>query len=1111
MQVEDTLACEDIKKMLKSECDEMLSSAAVASSSHGGGGGAATSGPHEASQHEPPPPPPRAPGEERRGEAGGPSNRRAAGGSFDETSKERSKVLVAGAKGENERPHPVNGEYMRTERKENGAHVYEKVPSADGSTEPGRSISLWRHNFRWMLGPSDEEGTNNFWFASRDTKGTASPAHDLREWDLYSPDASLGQPKPELTVCHFCHKCQVFHVAEGKCTCTSQWEKCEKCEECSATHGDVLLPFDAARLILSVPTRNIAVSESEKSCVDKIRTHPFEFRQCGCGKLRMRTGRGPWSEQWEGKPFPNIWKKLNKNHKYFNVGGRRGNVKAGPSQQKEEQRAHSVSSDHNCNVGRQGVSIDPTFHTTGGLGPFPSDTHNLAMHHVQNHGQRRSSSASPWTEVDPCEALNFEGDLDPEDVERLRASTPGWPHQTTVTSASEHESQRHSVLRDGAGNGAGAVARSAPGIHACENHTSSSEVGGQGPAREGVNQPILPTGSVGAGGGAVGSHTQAPAGTGASVSDMQQGNDTANTASSARELAHVQHQAQMQAVLEIWRPSDLILLAFYVQERHTIEENLKEQMQDDTEAQILLQDLKTFFLERCRGTRMTDAYRQEFQRMIEEIVIAEGLEVTDVNGDTKKLRSSVDVFDFTAMKHVFRHDITRRRWRIHKQSHNFDEGNAWEVVDGFFGAEPWTVQIITLIRQGSFGVFFQMQDTQQAHLALLLFEHHLGVQDQLLKLGYRYFAPFEQDDGTVLICGYNVGDIPGDFGKPSEEQRELIEFLSGRYHDGDAAGPGDGYAAKPKTVSAQAAGAKRTRDQEEQVEAGSAKKGRAAGADAAGAVASTAAPVAFQGAANPFASGASGAKRARDEEGQEEAGGSAKRSQGGKLDPARVKDAIAGAIRYTEIKTLLEEITKPGVVYDPSADRTDRGSLHRFLVGTTVRSKSTRSATRSAGRTRGRGGRGAQAAVEADAWADEMLQQLHRLPASGGDQEGLLQVMVRRHDDEDDDEGEAVPTAPLDPAEPAVRKYYQEYDVLVKTTIRNLGEHVVTLTPVYYCVKPAGEATERQEPVTLKSGEEAEMQFPVQLDESEGETETGWRFEDAAGAIVLRVRIFPPA
>ena len=140
-----------------------------------------------------------------------------------------------------------------------------------------------------------------------------------------------------------------------------------------------------------------------------------------------------------------------------------------------------------------------------------------------------------------------------------------------------------------------------------------------------------------------------------------------------------------------------------------------------------------------------------------------------------------------------------------------------------------------------------------------------------------------------------------------------------------------------------------------------------------------------------------------------------------------------------------------------------------------------------------------------------MLQQLHSLPAASGDEERLLQVKVRSHADKDDDEGELMQAAPLDPVKPAVREYTAGYDVLVKTTIRNLGEQAVTLTPVYYCVKPAGEETEEQEQVTLKSGEEAEMQFPVQLDEGEGETETGWRFQDASGAAVLHVRILPPA
>ena len=128
----------------------------------------------------------------------------------------------------------------------------------------------------------------------------------------------------------------------------------------------------------------------------------------------------------------------------------------------------------------------------------------------------------------------------------------------------------------------------------------------------------------------------------------------------------------------------------------------------------------------------------------------------------------------------------------------------------------------------------------------------------------------------------------------------------------------------------------------------------------------------------------------------------------------------------------------------------------------------------------------------------------------------------------DDEEGELLPVAPLDRERPTMRAYTVAYDVWVKTTIRNLGEQPVTLIPVYFCVKPAGEETDRRDQVTLKSGEEAEMEFPVRLDQSEGETETGWRFEDpraqqeeerprskgaseASDAVVLHVRMLPPA
>ena len=142
-------------------------------------------------------------------------------------------------------------------------------------------------------------------------------------------------------------------------------------------------------------------------------------------------------------------------------------------------------------------------------------------------------------------------------------------------------------------------------------------------------------------------------------------------------------------------------------------------------------------------------------------------------------------------------------------------------------------------------------------------------------------------------------------------------------------------------------------------------------------------------------------------------------------------------------------------------------------------------------------------------WADEMLQQLHSLPAASEGQEGLLQVKVRSHEDKDDKEGKLMLATPLEPAKHAVREYTAGYDDLVKTTIRNLGKQAVTLTPVYICVKPAGTDEEVDEQVTLESGEEAE--YRLRLDESTGETEQGLMFRDAAGGVVLHVRILPSA
>ena len=139
-------------------------------------------------------------------------------------------------------------------------------------------------------------------------------------------------------------------------------------------------------------------------------------------------------------------------------------------------------------------------------------------------------------------------------------------------------------------------------------------------------------------------------------------------------------------------------------------------------------------------------------------------------------------------------------------------------------------------------------------------------------------------------------------------------------------------------------------------------------------------------------------------------------------------------------------------------------------------------------------------------WADLMLRELHPLP-----QDGLLQVGVRAHAAEDDEEGEVVMAEPVDPSmqQSAERVYVVDPGAVVKTTIRNLGEQALTLTPVLYARKSQcsaggqGLEEDRQDRVTLKQGEESEMPFVVSVDVDE--QATGWRLEDECGRVVLHV------
>ena len=152
--------------------------------------------------------------------------------------------------------------------------------------------------------------------------------------------------------------------------------------------------------------------------------------------------------------------------------------------------------------------------------------------------------------------------------------------------------------------------------------------------------------------------------------------------------------------------------------------------------------------------------------------------------------------------------------------------------------------------------------------------------------------------------------------------------------------------------------------------------------------------------------------------------------------------------------------------------------------------------------------------VEVDiAKIEEVHAQLHSFMHNAGKncaEEILLQANVRAHEDKYDEDGELLPPK-FDPQEQPLRVYHTAYYQLVKTTIRNMGEKTLTLTPVYYQVRRGVRETESQGDIELKCGEEAEMQFPVQLDESEGETMTGWEFLNAQGVLVLNVMVKPNA
>ena len=162
--------------------------------------------------------------------------------------------------------------------------------------------------------------------------------------------------------------------------------------------------------------------------------------------------------------------------------------------------------------------------------------------------------------------------------------------------------------------------------------------------------------------------------------------------------------------------------------------------------------------------------------------------------------------------------------------------------------------------------------------------------------------------------------------------------------------------------------------------------------------------------------------------------------------------------------------------------------------------------TRSAGRaiTRGRGSRGSRDAEEDDEKrkAGEVMEDLHLFRDASGfwTSDWVLQVTVKQHEGNDDEEGERIAGDKVERGHD-FRRYTVEAEQLIKVTLKNLSRtRSITVMPVY--VSPEGEE-EPQDQVEIKSAEEVEMNFPLQ--KPAGEDEDAWVLKDEAGKTVLRL------
>jgi hypothetical protein len=145
------------------------------------------------------------------------------------------------------------------------------------------------------------------------------------------------------------------------------------------------------------------------------------------------------------------------------------------------------------------------------------------------------------------------------------------------------------------------------------------------------------------------------------------------------------------------------------------------------------------------------------------------------------------------------------RWNIYYR--NLSPGNPSEFFDWFDGYIRNWIELNSAVPSSSMGIFFRVP-SWLAPLVKFILEHDTGVQDELLRVGYRSFAWLNESrgggrgavstldgdtkaaDSFSVFCGYNIRECPACVGDGisfsgcgiSEQQRHLTEQLSHQFH-----------------------------------------------------------------------------------------------------------------------------------------------------------------------------------------------------------------------------------------------------------------------------------------------------------------------------------------